>query len=189
MKKWGVRGTVGSLIRLCARAVKGGRLKFYCVSFVGSNPTATTAFSVRFRSIILVAESSSYTYLSKRPTPVRFWYGAFGGWYSSWSKKTSPMWWSRRLWQRSFKSLTRVRVPSLELGNEVSEGYSSRSKSGVSSFVCVAQLVSSARPLSERSQVRLLPQTTVLQFFTKIEIIWKQITDSIICRSIYHTNM
>jgi hypothetical protein len=59
---------------LCARAVKGGRLKFYCISFVGSNPTATTAFSVRIRSINLVAESSSY----ERPTPVRFWYGASG---------------------------------------------------------------------------------------------------------------
>jgi len=67
--------------RLCVRVVKGDGLKCRCASFVGANPTAINQhyLSVRFRSINLVVESSSY----ERPTPVRFWYGAFGGGYNS----------------------------------------------------------------------------------------------------------
>ena len=91
-------GNRGSLLQLSARVVKGGGLKIRCVMLRGFEPhlnyhalgkafqtifpsgSTTTSFMVRFFAPLFQwLECASYTYLSERATPVRFWYGAFGG--------------------------------------------------------------------------------------------------------------
>lgn len=70
----------------------------------------------------------------------------------------NPMW-SRWLWQGSFKSLTRVRIPTLESGG----GYSSRSKMG--SQVSIAQLVE--RATVNRKATGSIPVRNAYPFFRK----------------------